>query len=494
MNWGNPSWWPLGRRRGRFAQGPEATLFQGLRNRLTLWYCLVLCAALVAFSVILYLGARYFLFNPVQGNTSNQAQYHAVSWLTDSPDRACSSFGSPDRFGPPPPNQGSPLFELVACFDQNGNLLQNNTTGQLPSVFLSNTVAKRALLAGWADDTVNAGGMVGLIYRYAQAVPNPSGNGYIGVVVIGEPIQAQQDALSLIFILLLSIGGLTLLGAGLGGLFLANRALEPARLAWRNQQRFIGDAAHELRTPLTLLRADAEVLLRSREHLESEDAELLEDIVTETDRMSTLATSMLTLARLDANSTHREHEVVNLNDTALAGVRRVQAFADQSEISLRAESQDGVQVIGDPMLLEQAVLVLLDNAIKYNRRGGSVTIRTEVKDADALLEVSDTGIGIAAEHLPHLGERFYRVDKSRSREAGGSGLGLSIARGIAVAHGGTLTLTSMPDQGTTVTIKLPLAQGDRTQREVDAEEVDEEVDRAEESRTKESRTSARDGQ
>ncbi len=153
---------------------------------------------------------------------------------------------------------------------------------------------------------------MGNIYRYAQGVPNPSGNGYIGVVVIGEPIQTQQDALSLILILLLSIGGLTLLGAGMGGLFLANRALEPARLAWRNQQRFIGDAAHELRTPLTLLRADAEVLLRSREHMASEDAELLEDIVTETDRMSTLATSMLTLARLDNNSTHREHEVILL--------------------------------------------------------------------------------------------------------------------------------------------------------------------------------------
>ncbi len=121
-------------------------------------------------------------------------------------------------------------------------------------------------------------------------------------------------------------------------------------------------------------------------------------------------------------------------------------------------------------MLEQAVLVLLDNAIKYNRPGGRVTISTEVRDRYAFLEVSDTGIGIAAEHLPHLGERFYRVDKSRSREAGGSGLGLSIARSIAEAHGGALTLSSMPDQGTEVTLKLPLAQGARTDREVDAEE------------------------
>jgi signal transduction histidine kinase len=292
----------------------------------------------------------------------------------------------------------------------------------------------------------------------------------VGVVLVGEPIQTQENALSLLLLLLLGIGGLTLLGAGLGGLFLADRALVPARLAWANQQRFIGDAAHELRTPLTLLRADSEVLLRSREKLEPEDAELLEDIVTETDHMSTLATNMLTLARLDNNSSHREHEVINLTDMALAGVRRVQALADQSGISLQVESNDTALVIGDPTLLEQAVLVLLDNAIKYNRRGGRVTVGTTVKDKYALLEVSDTGIGIAAEHLPHLGERFYRVDKSRSREAGGTGLGLSIARSIAVAHGGALTLTSISEQGTTVTLKLPLAHGTRTDRIVDAPE------------------------
>ena len=238
----------------------------------------------------------------------------------------------------------------------------------------------------------------------------------------------------------------------------------------RAKDEFLTVLSHELRTPLTLLRADAEVLLRSREHLASEDAELLEDIVTETERMSTLATNMLTLARLDNNSTHREHEVINLTDIALADVRRVQALADQSGISLQLESNDAALVIGDPTLLEQAVLVLLDNAIKYNQPGGRVTISTEVKDRYAFLEVRDTGIGIAAEHLPHLGERFYRVDKARSREAGGSGLGLSIARSIAEAHEGSLTLSSEPGQGTTVTIKLPLAQGARSHREVDAEE------------------------
>jgi signal transduction histidine kinase len=468
MNWRSHAWWPIRQRKGRLSQGPEAALFQGLRIRLTLWYSLVLCAALVIFSVILYLGARYFLLNPVEADTARHADAHVQQWRRDTPYRgACpllGSFGSPGQFGP---TSGQPFImsEIVVCYDQNGSLPSFENTAGLPSAFLNNNLVKSALKTGQpATDIVNGGGTLGSIYRYAQVVPNPVGSGYVGVVLVGEPIQAQEDALSLILILLLSIGGLTLLGAGLGGLFLADRALEPARLAWTNQQRFIGDAAHELRTPLTLLRADAEVLLRSREHLESEDAELLEDIVTETNHMSTLATNMLTLARLDNNTSHREHEVVNLADIALAGVRRVQALADQSGISLQVESKGTALAIGDPVLLEQAVLVLLDNAIKYNRHGGRVTVGTLVKDKDALVEVSDTGIGIAAEHIPHLGERFYRVDKSRSREAGGTGLGLSIARSIAIAHGGALTLTSIPDQGTTVTLRLPLAHGTRTDR------------------------------
>jgi signal transduction histidine kinase len=279
----------------------------------------------------------------------------------------------------------------------------------------------------------------------------------VGVVVIGEPIQTQENALSLLLFLLVSVGGLSLLGAGLGGLFLANRALSPARLAWANQQRFIADASHELRTPLTLLRADAEVLLRSRAGMAAEDAPLLEDIVAEAKHMADLSNNLLTLARLDSRFSHQEHEVVRVASLAEAGARRVQALAGQTKISIEVDTDERAVVIGDPALLEQAVLALLDNAIKYNRAGGRVMVRTAVKDEQALLEVEDTGIGIASEHLSHLGERFYRVDKARSREAGGTGLGLSIVRGIARAHGGTLRLTSIPDQGTTVTLTLPLA-------------------------------------
>src|SRR2546429_8171885 len=132
-------------------------------------------------------------------------------------------------------------------------------------------------------------------------------------------------------------------------------------------------------------------------------------------------------------------------------------MAEQSGITLQVENIDTPYVIGDPLLLEQAVLVLLDNAIKYSYSGGHVIVRAKTKDEQALLEVSDNGVGIDAVPLPHLGERFYRVDKARSREAGGTGLGLSIASGIAITHGGSLSFSSAPGQGTTVILALPLA-------------------------------------
>src|SRR5437879_354114 len=330
MNGSRFAWWPLHRRKSRLSREAGAALFQGLRIRLTLWYCGVLGAALILFSVALYIGVQQSLFPPIETDVAHKASRHAELWFAVSPIQACSPLGPPGRFGPPSPDLGPSISEMVACFDQNGSLLPIGNTTQLPSAFLSNSLAKKALETGNASDIVDAGGTVGQIYRYALVIPDPTGNGHIHVVMVGESIKEPDVVLNLLLMLLLTVGGVALLGAGLGGLFLANRALAPARLAWTHQQRFIADAAHELRTPLTLLRADAEVLLRSREHLAVEDGALLEDIVAEANHMAILANNMLTLARLDNSSSHREHEVVNLADVARAGARRVQALADEA--------------------------------------------------------------------------------------------------------------------------------------------------------------------
>jgi signal transduction histidine kinase len=450
-------WSKVHRDKSHLSQQAGAAMFQGLRIRLTLWYCGVLGVALVLFGAALYFGTQYFLLTPIASDAAMHAVVHQNEWYTNSEDQSCPALEEQSQFGQSP-GQGFQRPEQVACFDQNGNLLAGQNITSFPSAFLNNSLAKTALQTGQpASDIVDAGGSTGQIYRYALVVPNQTGKGNAGVVLIGESVQPQEAALSLLLKLLLGIGGVALLQAGLGGLFLANRALEPARRAWTNQQRFIADASHELRTPLTLLRADAEVLLRGRDRLDAEDAALLEDIVDEANRMARLSNNLLTLARLDNNSFHREHEVVNLVELAQRGARRVQALAEQKGITLQVEDSGTPYVIGDPLLLEQALLVLLDNALKYSYSGGHVIVCAKAKDDQALLELSDNGVGIDAEHLPHLGERFYRVDKARSREAGGTGLGLSIARSIALTHGGSLSFSSAPGKGTTVTLALPLA-------------------------------------
>jgi signal transduction histidine kinase len=452
----------LSRKRHSTAQDPGEGLFRGLRFRLTLWYCCVVGIALVLFAVTVYVGTAYFLLSPIENDASVNAHIRAYQWRTLSVNMACAQFADPSHPFAPGPGK------VIACFDQRGNLLPNTSTRSLPPEFLSNSIVKTTLRTGQpASDQTNAGGLIGQIYRYALAVPNAHGHSYLGAVLIGETIKTQEDQLSLLLALLLAVGGITLLGGGAGGLFLANRALAPARLAWSNQQRFIADASHELRTPLTLLRADAEVLLRNRAHLNEEDATLLEDIVTEANHMARLYNNMLMLARLDARSTRQEHEVVHLSRLAAAAVRRVQALAKQKNISVQSESYGKAVVIGDPTLLEEAILALLDNAIKYTNRGGRVTVSTAVNNAYALLEVVDTGIGIPPEHLPRLGQRFYRVDKARSRQVGGTGLGLAIVQSIASAHGGRVTLTSVPEQGTRVMLTLPQARATQPLRDPD---------------------------
>ena len=463
MNWNRPAWWPRFRR-SRLSQEPGAALFQGLRVRLTLWYCCVLGAALILFGVALYIGTQHYLITPVADDAQAHASVHENDWYAGQISQACPLLNQQNQFGPffgQDQGRGFQMPEQVVCFDANGTLIQGQNTSNLPTIFLSNTLVKTALQTGQpASEIVDAGGSNGQVYRYALDVPNPNGSGYLGVLLVGESVRSQEEALSLLLKLLLGVGSVALLGAGVGGLFLSNRALAPARLSWANQQRFIADAAHELRTPLTLLRADAEVLLRGRKRLDEEDAALLEDIVAEANHMSNLASNLLTLARLDSGTSHREHEVVNLAALVQEGARRAQALAEQRGVTVQAESSGDTYVIGDPVLLEQAMLALLDNAIKYNRQGGRVSVRSGEQDGKAFLEVRDSGIGIPPEHMPHLGERFYRVDKARSREAGGTGLGLSIAQRIARVHEGQLTLSSVPEQGTTVTITLPPVRED----------------------------------
>jgi signal transduction histidine kinase len=438
--------------------GEGAAAFGRLRSQLTLWYSAILAGMLILFGVLLYQEVQQALLAPVQPQAKQVVDQIKHNWL-----RPDNHDNNPYQLGP-----GIPLgYEVlinnqpfyIACYNGTGTLItipfSTDSSGLLSTPFYKNSLFSQAIQQGSASDTIGSG--QDAIYRYAEAVPDPSGNGYLGVVQVGEPIGPQEQTLQSLSAWLIVLGVLILLLAALGGLWLAERALAPARLAFNRQQSFIADAAHELRTPLTLMRTNAEVLLRGRAHMDDDDALMLEDIVTEAGHLSGLATNLLTLARLDAGAAQLERDVVDLSALANRLAHRVHTLAQEKHVGLHVDAHEQVLVIGDALLLEQAVLILVDNAIKYNRPGGSVTLRTAPVQGRACLEVRDTGIGIAPEHLAHLGERFYRVDKARSREAGGAGLGLSIARNIAADHQGTITFASTPGQGTTALLALPAA-------------------------------------
>ena len=227
--------------------------------------------------------------------------------------------------------------------------------------------------------------------------------------------------------------------------------------AFRRQRQFTADASHELRTPLTAIKGQVEVAL-TRPRQQAAYREVLQAVNEEVDRLIRLVGSLLTLARADAGQIPIASESVNLQDLVDAAVEQVQPAAQERNINLTIVTGPTSTLQGDEDLLLQLLLNLLGNAIKYTPAGGSVTVGWNIDGKQVELWVRDTGVGIAPEHLPRIFDRFYRVDKARSRAEGGSGLGLSISRWIAEAHGGSISVESAPDQGSVFIVRLPTAR------------------------------------
>ena len=440
---------------------PSRQLFGGIRRRLTLWYSTVLAAVLALSGLVLYLAVQDSLLSPINSQLQLDAKAVSGAWQAN-----WVSFHNGIPLGPGdslcPARESDPSL-LIICYNRGEKTIAGQSLlAQYIPAFTNPALAKVASGNGSASDTIATGasGEFASVQRYATTVASPSGHGIIGVLQVGLPVGGQANALNTMLHLLLFLGGITVLLSLGGGLFLANRALQPARLAYTRQRDFIADASHELRTPLTMLRSSVEFVLRGRDHLQSDDIALLEDTVQETTHLTTLANSMLNLARLDSDEVHVEAEVVDLHGLAAEVVRWAQPLASERRITVEITPGDPVLVLADRSLLEQAILVLIDNSIKYNQPDGSVTTTVTREDRVARLIVADTGIGIAPEHLRRLGERFYRVDKARSRESGGAGLGLSIVRSIIARHSGTFGIESEEGKGTTATITMRAIRGD----------------------------------
>jgi heavy metal sensor kinase len=223
-------------------------------------------------------------------------------------------------------------------------------------------------------------------------------------------------------------------------------------------RRFTADASHELRTPLTAIRMEAEVALRGPA-LNAEQQRLLSSILEECARLTHLTDQLLTLSREDAGVVRHVREVVDLASLVSGVAETMRPLSEEKGVALHVRGVKAVRVRGDAGRLRQVFYNLLDNAIKYTPVDGTVEVSVEGRGCDAVVTVRDTGVGIPPDHLPHVFERFYRVDRARSREAGGNGLGLSISRSIVTAHDGRIEIASSAGQGTTCTVTL-IADGE----------------------------------
>lgn len=284
---------------------------------------------------------------------------------------------------------------------------------------------------------------------------------------------------------------------GLGGLFLANRALQPiaqiaqmtrqvrisgdltqrihyqgsaddelARLAkmfdemldslqanFEQQKRFTADASHELRTPLTTLKGRLQVAL-SQPRTNETYVDTLQAIQLEVDRLIRLSTDLLLLSRLEQHHQDLSFELVDLSDFLVAIAAQIKPLADLKNLKFVTDIAADLQIRACPDHLIRLFLNLLDNAVKYTPEQGLVSLAAEARNGAVVVSVSDSGIGISEDHLPYLFERFYRVEKSRSRSMGGTGLGLAIAQEIVHRHHGAIWVDSQPSSGTTFTVRF----------------------------------------
>jgi heavy metal sensor kinase len=234
-----------------------------------------------------------------------------------------------------------------------------------------------------------------------------------------------------------------------------NATLGRLEQSFDQMRRFTADASHELRTPLTAVRSVGEVGLQSPRSAEGY-REVIGSMLEEVDRLNQLVESLLTLSRADAGHTKLARQRLDFASFIEDTITQVDVLAEERRQRVITELQGPVWIAADAVLLRRAIINVLDNAIKYAPLDSAIRVRLSIVSDQAVLSIEDQGPGIAAADLAHIFDRFYRVDRARSRQPAGVGLGLSIARWAVEAHGGEITVASQPGRGSTFRISLPM--------------------------------------
>jgi signal transduction histidine kinase len=277
------------------------------------------------------------------------------------------------------------------------------------------------------------------------------------VLYMGMEVTENTTLLSQMKWLLTVFAFLLLLVSFGVGFWFSKRAMVPIQRAYQRQQDFVSDASHELRTPLSIMQASIEIIEEEQSHLSIFHQKVLTDMKVELTRTTHMLEGLLTLARSDSGQSEIMREYFDLSELAASSSEKFNLLSAKLDIPISYTGSTDSEFIyyGDKERIKQLLYILIDNAIKYSKSTGEIKVRLIKKEKTAILEISDTGVGIPQEKIPYIFERFYRVDSGRSRSLGGVGLGLSIAAWIVKAHGGQIKVNSVLGEGTMVQIMLP---------------------------------------
>ena len=274
---------------------------------------------------------------------------------------------------------------------------------------------------------------------------------------VGKDVTALYSGLQKATYAQVVLGFVALLIASAIGYYMAGRAIIPLKEAYDKQKQFAADASHELRTPLAVLMSSAELLLADPSIQNPFLRQVLEDVKSEVKKMTNLVSELLMVARSDNNALKVKIQRIDLAEILGQVVRTMAPLAEKKNIRLVGENFSKIMINADEQKIKQLAIILVDNAIKYTLEGGTVLVEMDDSDGKrAVFSVMDSGIGIAAEDLDKVFERFYRVDKARSREMGGNGLGLAIASEIIKIHEGKISVASKLGEGTKFTVELKI--------------------------------------
>ncbi|MEG6584751.1 sensor histidine kinase [Dendrosporobacter sp. 1207_IL3150] len=300
--------------------------------------------------------------------------------------------------------------------------------------------------------------IISVPYKYEEKRLKNDPSFLISEVIAVSIVDSEIQLLNNLFWITVGGGILGVISILFAGYFLAKRAMIPIQEAWEKQQQFVSDASHELRSPITGIYSNAELMLRHPDHTVEQESHRVNTIMKESKRMTKLISSLLTLARADANQAELQLETIDISELIEVVVERFKAMEELNNISLTSDIQANIEIMADKDRIHQLLVIILDNAFKYTPAGGTINIACLKQDKQILISVQDSGVGIAPENLPRIFDRFFREDKSRSRDSGGTGLGLAIAKWIVVRHGGRIIVKSELGRGTKVTILIPVAR------------------------------------